>query len=496
MDLATHIPTKFSYIITRIALALLRGLRVIGLGFVRLIGLLGPVTRPIARFFVRKFLLPLYRTFIIIRLRVAKWMVSARGFIFLLFTNRYVFHAVIVVISLATIGSQVQAKYATASEVGQHSLLYSLVSDQTEQVVEESAEPHTMTKNTNYLGGDTIVSAPSIDYDYEMNGDQLADLTVPGSIAYQPGTDQIGSDGQDGSDTTPTRIERTKTETYVVQSGDTVASIARRFSVNVGTVIWANNLGTRAFIKPGLELKIPPISGLLLTIKSGDTIEKLAKKYQADAEEIYSVNHLNKNHALAVGDELVIPGGIPPETPSVPTRTTVAVRVDVPKTNIKNKSYDIYQELTKTNTDTRTKPPDVIPPIAKEKGDDTVSKVVTTKLLWPTHLHVINQYYGWKHTGVDIDGDYTDPMYASADGVVEQAGWNNGGYGLMILIDHKNGLKTRYGHASKLFVSPGDTVKRGQVIAMVGTTGRSTGTHLHFEVYSNGKRQNPLAYIR
>jgi murein DD-endopeptidase MepM/ murein hydrolase activator NlpD len=123
-------------------------------------------------------------------------------------------------------------------------------------------------------------------------------------------------------------------------------------------------------------------------------------------------------------------------------------------------------------------------------------KLPTAKLLWPTSGHVITQYYGWKHTGVDIDGDYSSPLYAAADGTVQKAGWNSGGYGLMILIDHPNGMTTRYGHASKLFVKAGDSVKKGQVIAMMGTTGRSTGTHLHFEVYVNGKRTNPLAYTQ
>jgi murein DD-endopeptidase MepM/ murein hydrolase activator NlpD len=118
------------------------------------------------------------------------------------------------------------------------------------------------------------------------------------------------------------------------------------------------------------------------------------------------------------------------------------------------------------------------------------------RLYLPTNGHSITQYYGWKHTGVDIDGDYTSPLYAAEDGVVEVAGWQTNGYGLMVLIDHQNGFKTRYGHSSKLFVQAGDYVKRGQVIAMMGTTGRSTGTHLHFEVYVNGARVNPLAYIK
>jgi murein DD-endopeptidase MepM/ murein hydrolase activator NlpD len=108
---------------------------------------------------------------------------------------------------------------------------------------------------------------------------------------------------------------------------------------------------------------------------------------------------------------------------------------------------------------------------------------------------VITQYYGWRHTGLDIDGDYSSPLYAAHDGTVTTAGWNKGGYGLQVIVSG-SGVMTRYAHASKLFVTNGERVKKGQVIAMMGTTGRSTGTHLHFEVYINGSRVNPLAYIR
>jgi murein DD-endopeptidase MepM/ murein hydrolase activator NlpD len=166
--------------------------------------------------------------------------------------------------------------------------------------------------------------------------------------------------------------------------------------------------------------------------------------------------------------------------------TPIAIRTDIPKLSaIPNKSVDKYQEIVTTKKDDRPKPPDA--------DTAATSKV---KLLWPTTQHSITQYYGWKHTGVDLDGDYTDAIYAAEDGTVVEAGWNSGGYGLQVVIDHGNGFKTRYGHSSKLFVKVGDKVTRGETIAMVGTTGRSTGTHLHFEVYLNGKRTNPLAYIR
>jgi len=115
--------------------------------------------------------------------------------------------------------------------------------------------------------------------------------------------------------------------------------------------------------------------------------------------------------------------------------------------------------------------------------------------VWPTDWHVITQYYGWKHTGVDIDGDYTTSSYAARGGVVVYAGWRNG-YGLTVEVDHGDGYMTRYAHHSKIYVSVGDVVSTGQVLAQTGTTGRSTGTHLHFEVIRNGKFQNPLDYVR
>ena len=116
-------------------------------------------------------------------------------------------------------------------------------------------------------------------------------------------------------------------------------------------------------------------------------------------------------------------------------------------------------------------------------------------MVWPTSGHVITQYYHARHHGIDVDGHYDSPLYASDSGVVKLAGWR-GGYGLAIDIDHQNGIVTRYGHASKLFVSVGDRVTKGQVIAMMGTTGYSTGTHLHFEVMVNGRKMNPFQYVR
>lgn len=117
---------------------------------------------------------------------------------------------------------------------------------------------------------------------------------------------------------------------------------------------------------------------------------------------------------------------------------------------------------------------------------------------WPLRAG-INSYYGYRwgnfHTGIDIAGDKGDPFVAAAGGKVTVSGWG-GGFGNMILIDHGNGVVTRYGHATKLLVSPGEQVSKGQTIGLVGSTGNSTGPHLHFEVIVNGDTVNPLNYLQ
>ena len=120
--------------------------------------------------------------------------------------------------------------------------------------------------------------------------------------------------------------------------------------------------------------------------------------------------------------------------------------------------------------------------------------------IWPT-TGVVTSPYGLRwggtdfHPGMDIANDMGTPIVATADGVVDYAGWNSGGYGNMVDIDHGNGIMTRYGHASQVVVSNGQHVKRGQLIAYMGSTGFSTGPHVHYEVHVNGQRVNPISYL-
>ena len=119
---------------------------------------------------------------------------------------------------------------------------------------------------------------------------------------------------------------------------------------------------------------------------------------------------------------------------------------------------------------------------------------------WPTSGD-ISSPFGWRwngtdfHPGIDIANDMGTPIVATADGVVTTAGWNGGGYGNMVDIDHGNGILTRYGHASEVVVHEGQHVKRGEVIAYMGSTGFSTGPHVHYEIHVNGETVNPASYL-
>ena len=124
----------------------------------------------------------------------------------------------------------------------------------------------------------------------------------------------------------------------------------------------------------------------------------------------------------------------------------------------------------------------------------------STPAIWPCSGDVSSPYgLRWNgsdyHPGIDIANDSGTPIVATADGVVTDAGWNSGGYGNMVDIDHGNGFMTRYAHAQAVAVSPGQTVKRGQIIAYMGSTGYSTGPHVHYEVRVNGEAVNPAGYL-
>lgn len=249
---------------------------------------------------------------------------------------------------------------------------------------------------------------------------------------------------------------------YIVQSGDTVSDIAANFALNVNTILWENNLSASSLIKPGAKLSILPGDGIRHTVAKNETLGKLANTYGVSAEVIAEANDLAEGEALKIGQKLFIPGG--------------------------KKIVSSGQAVNRTYSGTT---------ITQNTAGSANQQVAYTggKLLWPTVGTKITQYYSWSHKGLDIANKTGTPLYAAESGTVERSGWSNG-YGYNVVINHGGGLKTLYGHASKLHVKTGDKVNRGDIIADMGSTGWSTGPHIHFEVIINGVKQNPLNYIR
>ena len=256
--------------------------------------------------------------------------------------------------------------------------------------------------------------------------------------------------------------DRKKIISHVVEKGETLGSIAQKYSIALNTILWENRLTSRSTLSIGDVIRILPFDGVTYKVAKGDTVAAIAKKFGSETTKIAEANNID-NAQVFVGEILFIPdakplaGAIAQKPSSKPSGGSAVVT----------------------------------PPVSVARPNDS-----GTRLLWPTSGRVITQYYGGKHTGIDVDGHYDSPIYASEDGVVVKSEWNSNGYGYYVVIDHGGGMQTLYAHASKRFVEAGEQVTRGQVVAMVGTTGRSTGTHLHYEVRINNKRFNPLSYTR
>ncbi len=221
---------------------------------------------------------------------------------------------------------------------------------------------------------------------------------------------------------------------YVVREGDTIASISKMFGVSVNTIRWNNNI-QGSVISPGQTLAILPVSGVRHTVKKGDTVASIAKLYNADAGDIKMYNSISDSTKLSVGDIVIVPDG------EITTKTTTS-RVQLVGST---KTYEGY-------------------------------------FMRPANGPKTQGIHG--HNGIDIGGPVGAPIFASANGKViigRSSGWN-GGYGSYVVILHPNGTQTLYAHMSKNIAFEGADVVQGQVIGYIGTTGKATGPHLHFEI--------------
>ena len=253
--------------------------------------------------------------------------------------------------------------------------------------------------------------------------------------------------------------ERSKITQYTVVAGDTITSVANQFGISPITVIAANNI-VGDIIRPGDVLNILPTTGVLHEVKAKETINKIAQKYGIPSKTIQRWNNLTDD-TIAKGDKLIIPG-VEPE--------------------IKHVSRNVvYSEGGKYIPVART--------VLSNTGNGDLFK--------PVGKSVYTQKFTGRHPGLDMAAPTGTEVYAAEGGVVERAdfgGWN-GGYGNVIVIDHGNGLNTLYGHLSAIHVQAGDVVDRGMWIGRVGSTGRSTGPHLHLEVIQGTQKLNPVNFF-
>jgi len=390
--------------------------------------------------------------------------------------------AVFILVFLFTFPETKMYSKKTVSLPGQKTLAFSLFSSNQDYSFEEIQVDESQSANNEpsyswhvgVLSSENLVNSERIVYDQDLTGVYAGGMAI-GNPYIMTGSVTSGGTGRKGA-----------TE-YLVEAGDSLNSIAGKFGVDVATILWQNGLNSKSKIKIGQKLIIPPAVGVMHIVARGDSLLKIAKLYSAKVDDIIKFNNLDSNGGLKIGETIMVPGGSKPQSVSAP-QTIAKIPAGVVVKNGK------YYKNGKAYVVEQTTYGDVITPPASSQSPGA------SGFVWPTAARNITQYFGWKHPALDIAGPFETPTYAAKSGVVEksQCGWNSG-YGCEIIIDHGNGIKTLYGHHSRLLVSVGEHVDTGQTIGLMGNTGNVrgiTGIHLHFELIIKGARVNPLGYVR
>jgi len=314
---------------------------------------------------------------------------------------------------------------------------------------------------------------------WRVRGSSAAPLEptlAPTLLVVQP-TTQLGSvglptlSGQSNGAQAITRLamlhttiperERQKVITYTVEGGDAIFSIAKSFDLDPETVLYANYdqlNDSPDFLTLGMVLRIPPVDGIYYQWQEGDTLENIANEYLVKPEDIlgFTGNKIDlTNPQIEVGQWVMIPDGY-----REPRQWIIPViprgQAGVAKSLYGSGACD---------------------------GGYTGGAYGTGTFVWPTDSHTLSGNDYWSgHLAIDIAAGLGDPVYAADSGVIVFSGSSSQGYGLMIMIDHGNGYQTLYAHLSSVSAGCGRSVYQGQYIGGTGTTGNSTGTHLHFEV--------------
>jgi len=388
------------------------------------------------------------------------WNNFGKQFISFVFHQRFV-HALVALITVVLLFFNLipSTKANNLSESAEKTILAGLIEQEYDTTGEEEelivetfdSEAEISPAQQSYLDNLGAFKAPvRVSLEEDEEAEELLPTIQGGTAMVKP---EIAA-------TNITEREREGIVLHKVAMGDSVSTIAQSYGVSVNTILWENNLSAYSIIRAGDELAILPMSGIAHKVASGDNLNKLADKYGVEKDKIAAANKIDIIDSLKIGQKIIIPGG-----------KKVAYAVHEPKAYSGLKAI---KDIVKA-------------PSAKP--------VAGNKMNWPTVGTRITQYYSWRHYAIDIANKTGTPLFAADAGTVELAGWGKG-YGNQIVIDHGGGKKTRYAHCSKFYVKKGDVVSKGQTIAAMGSTGWSTGPHIHFELIINGKKQNPLDYIR
>lgn len=242
------------------------------------------------------------------------------------------------------------------------------------------------------------------------------------------------------------RQEKASIFVHKVNAGETLWDIALAYGVSVDTISSANDMKNKNYLSIGQELQIPSVNGVLHQVATGESLWEISERYNVSVDEITRVNEITDPSRIQPNTKLVIPGA------------------------------------------TQLRPRDVL----------LVNGQLQKAFDWPVRGRISSTYgprWGKMHNGLDIAISTGTPVKAAADGRITFAGWN-GGYGILVIIDHGNGIETRYAHNSRLNVKVGQKVTRGETVAYSGNTGVSTGPHVHFEIRYRNNPVNPQTYLK
>lgn len=420
------------------------------------------ITRPAAllwRKLVRPALVKAYKLYLFATNRIKKALGINKRFSFV-FNNKYIIHVSIVVLAVFVASTNlIQAAEVRSEDFQKETVLHDIVKPDMfadEDIVETAASIRKADKSYIDTSAALVSNIPEIEEAHE----ESESLMTAGGGAALVKSNIIESEIGYSNDI----------REHEVVAGESIGSIAEDYGVSVATIQWANDLGSSTTITPGQTLKIPPVSGVIYTIKSGDTLLDVVAKRKGDIDEVREINEIGDDDLIAVGTTIVIPGG----QPYVPPAPDPAPSSQVASSGSSGSSSG-WTSVFKPNA----------APSAPATG---------VQFQWPSASHDISQYSRWGHIAIDIRGPMGTAIYASAAGTATLH--SGGGYGNYIIIDHGNGWSTLYAHLSSYGVSNGQYVSQGQYIGGEGSTGWSTGPHLHFEIRQGGTKYNPLDFVK